>query len=120
FKRDIAWFESRFSLEFWNNSQKDHGYNSTPVWTIVGSALANLAPASDRQIFLLGLLDPTLLLLMWGFVVWAFGWRTAAVAALIWGTNFPARYWWNGGAYLRMDWLATAVIAICLLKRGRR
>jgi hypothetical protein len=119
FKRDIAFFRSQVSLDTWNNSQKDHGYNGTPVWGIAGSLLANLAPASDTMILWLGLLDPLLLLTMWGFALWAFGWRATCVALLVWGTNYPARYWWNGGAFLRMDWLAFSMIGICLTKRGK-
>jgi hypothetical protein len=37
----------------------------------------------------------------------------------VWGTNFPARYYWNGGAFLRMDWLAASMIGLALLRRGR-
>src|SRR2546423_10005051 len=58
FKKDIAWFRTQFSSDFWRNSQIDHGFNATPVWTIVGGALANLAPASDAQIAILAALDP--------------------------------------------------------------
>src|SRR5262249_32013505 len=52
------------------------------------------------------------------FVWWAFGWRTLCVALIWWGTNYPGRYIWTGGAFLRADWLALSVIGICLVKRG--
>jgi hypothetical protein len=124
FKADVAFFRSQVSLDTWNNSQKDHGYNGTPVWGIAGSILANLAPPGAkvlgvRYMDLLGLLDSLLLLAMWGVVLWAFGWRATCVALLYWGTNYPARYWWNGGAYLRMDWLAWSIVGICLVKKNR-
>jgi len=38
---------------------------------------------------------------------------------LWWGTNLPARYLWNGGAYLRMDWLAFAVIGVCMVRKEK-
>src|SRR5262249_51976159 len=97
----------------------DHGYNGTPVWGIAGGILANLAPASSGYIRFLGILDSFLLCVMWGVVGWAFGWRAMCVALLYWGTNLPARYWWNGGAFLRMDWLFVLVLSICLVRPGR-
>jgi hypothetical protein len=41
------------------------------------------------------------------------------VALIFWGTNFAGRYWWNGGAFLRMDWLFFTVAAICFMKKQR-
>ena len=124
FKADIGFFRSQFSLDRWDESQHDHGYNGTPVWGIMGSALANLAPPGKpilgtRYINILGLVDSLLLLGMWGVVMWAFGWRATCVALLYWGTDFPARYWWNGGALLRMDWLFWSVVGICLVKKNK-
>lgn len=119
FTRDVAWFRSRMPFSFWEQSQRDHGYNGTPVWGILGGTLAQLAPASTTQLVLLTLIDPLLLLVMWGCVGWAFGWRVMCVALLYWGTNYPARFYWNGGAYLRQDWLAISIIGICMLRRQR-
>jgi hypothetical protein len=116
FARDVSWFRPR--LANWNVIPIDHGYNATPVWAIAGHPLASAAPASDRQIVLLALLDPFLLLVMWGFLCWGFGWRTACAAALWWGTNYPARFLYIGGAFLRADWLMLSVAGICLVKRG--
>ena len=86
---------------------------------LVGGALASTGPASDRQILLLALVDPLLLAVLWGLVLWAFGWRTLCVALVFWGTNYPAHYYWNGGAFLRQDWLLLSVAALCLMRRGR-
>lgn len=119
FRRDVSWFRSHATTpEVWDTLQVDHGYNATPVWGAVGSPLANLAPASDSQMLRLALIDPVLLLVMWGAVWWAFGWRSMAVALLWWGTNYPARFAWTGGAFLRADWLALTVVGICLVKKG--
>src|SRR5262249_47093818 len=96
---------------------EDHGYNATPVWGIAGTLFSSLAPASSGYVMFLGMLDSIFLLAMWGFVLWAFGWRGACVALLYWGTNYPARYYWNGGAFLRMDWLVVSIIGICLVKK---
>jgi len=119
FKSDIRFFRSQFPPNFWKESQQDHGYNGTPAWGIAGRLLASLGPATERQLFLLAALDPFLLVLMWLAIWWAFGWRAMCVALIFWGTNHPARYYWNGGAYLRMDWLAFSAFGVCLLKRDR-
>jgi hypothetical protein len=37
---------------------------------------------------------------------------------LFFGTNHPALYFWTGGGYLRQDWFASAMIGICLIKKG--
>ena len=119
FKHDIDFFRSRAPGKLWAVIQLDHGYNPTPVWGILGTTLASTGPASTSQLRVLALLDPLLLLVMWACVGWAFGWRAMCVALLYWGTNYPARFSWVGGAYLRQDWLAMMTIGLCLLRRGR-
>ncbi len=118
FNHDVAWFRDRLPGEKWLNAQMDHGYNATPVWTVAGRALANTGPVSARQIALLWWIDPLLLLAMWGLVWWAFGWQVMCVALIWWGTNYPARYSFTGGAFLRQDWLFFAVAGIGLARRG--
>lgn len=119
FKADIRFFIGRLGGR-WAESQKDHGYNGTPWWNIGGSLLANaLGPASDRTIFLSSLVDPVLIVGAFGFIWWAFGLEIFAVAATFFAVNFPSRYYWNGGAYLRYDYLAFAIIGICLLKKRK-
>jgi hypothetical protein len=118
FKHDVAWFRSHRTPDEWSIAQFDHGYNGTPVWAIAGTLLAGSGPVTDQKIFRLALLDPVLILVMWAFVWWAFGWRVMCVSVIWWGTNYLSRYFWTGGAFLRTDWLAFAVIGVCLVKRG--
>ena len=119
FTEDVAWFRSHRSPELWNTALSDHGYNATPVWGIAGKLLTGDGVVTDRQIFMLSLIDPLLIVIMWAFVWWAFGARTMCVAVIWWGTNYLSRYFWTGGAFLRADWLACAVIGVCLVKRHR-
>ncbi|HEX3696001.1 MAG TPA: hypothetical protein VH374_11485 [Polyangia bacterium] len=119
FKRDLVFFRNRHGVKRWEEAQTDHGYNATPVWGIVGTTLANTGPATLRQITALLLLDPAFALGMMAMIWWAFGWRTLCVALLIFGTNFPSRFYWTGGAYLRWDWLFYLVGGVCLLKKDR-
>ena len=119
FQNDVAWFRSQFPPRLWASITSDRGFNATPAWNLAAAALARSGPASDAQILALALVDPALLLAMWACVAWAFGWRTLCVALLYWGTNYPAQFGWTGGSYLRQDWLASAVVGLCLLRRGK-
>jgi hypothetical protein len=119
FKSDVSFFRKRVHPNRWNDMQKDHGYNATPVWNALGHVLANTGPATQTQVLLLALIDPLYLALMVALVWWAFGWRTLAVAMLMFGTHIPNRFYWTGGAFLRQDWLFYLVACICLLKKGK-
>ncbi len=120
FVTDVLWFRTRTTPEEFRRILLDHGYNATPAWSILGSALARaVGPVTNRSVGLLALLDPLLLLGAWLFLWRAFGWRAACVALVFWGTNFPGRFYWNGGSFLRMDWLAVAMAGVALLKLGR-
>jgi hypothetical protein len=119
FKGDVAWFRSHRTPELWSEALVDHGYNGTPVWAVAATLLIPNRPVNDTDIVLLALLDPLLILTMFGFVWWAFDWQTTCVAMIWWGTNDLSTYLYTGGAFLRADWLAFSVIGVCLVKRGR-
>jgi hypothetical protein len=119
FKNDLRYFRTLEGPRRWDDAQCDHGFNGTPVWAILGSALANLAPASRLDVLVLDAIDVamivTMALLMW----WAFGWRTVSVALLVLATNFPSRWDWIGGSFLRFDWLFWMGVGVCLMKKER-
>lgn len=120
FRRDIRFFRDvAFTEVGWAAVQRDHGYNATPVWSASGRLLAEAVPLSERGLFALALVDPVLLAAMWALTWWAFGWRVACVAVIWWGTNYPARFYWNGGGLLRFDWLAALVAGIGFLRRDK-
>jgi hypothetical protein len=119
FKKDIEYFRNRHGVKRWEEAQTDHGYNGTPVWNIVGSALANLSPASDAQIKILTRIDPAFIIGMALMIWWAFGWQVLCLALAVFATNFPSRFYWTGGAYLRWDWLFYMTAGVCLIKKDR-
>jgi hypothetical protein len=119
FKVDIAYFRARHGVKRWEEAQTDHGYNGTPVWNIVGTTLANTGPASDTQIRVLSAADPLFAFGMMAMIWWAFGWRVLCVALAVFATNFPSRFYWTGGAYLRWDWLFYLTGGVCLIRRQR-
>ena len=105
FKADVKLFRGSSNLQYWNDMQKDHGYNPPPVWTVAGHYLASLEPASDGFLKVLACIDPLFLIGMFAAIYWAFGWRVFSVAAIFWGCQLPAEYFWTGGAFMRQDWL---------------
>jgi hypothetical protein len=117
FREDIRFFRNRFSAERWDESQTDHGYNGTPVWAVVGRLIANYGDLTWTKIQVMAWIDSVFLVMMWLASLWAFGWRPTCVALLWWGFNFPARFYWNGGSFLRYDWILWLVVGICLLKK---
>jgi hypothetical protein len=119
FKHDLRYFRTLENARRWDDAQTDHGYNGTPVWNILGTILANLAPASRTQILLLDSIDCALILLLSLMIWWAFGWRTLTIALIAFSTNFPSRWYWTGGSLLRWDWLFWMGVAVCLLKKDR-
>ena len=119
FKRDIAYFRGKVNAKRWEEIHQDHGYNATPVWTLAGWALSNTGAANDDQIRALNLIDPLYLILMGMLLYWAFGPRIFALGMLVLGCNFPGRYYWTGGAFLRHDWLFYTVAVVCLLRKEK-
>lgn len=118
FGDDVEWLRRQFESERWRPLFIDHGYNATPVWTMAGTTLANLAPADSGFLRWLARIDVVLLLGMWGVLTWGFGWRAACVAALWWGTNHLARAHWTAGAFLRADWIMLLAASVALLRKG--
>jgi len=41
------------------------------------------------------------------------------IALAVFATNFPSRFYWTGGAFLRWDWLFYYVGGACLLKKEK-
>jgi hypothetical protein len=119
FEADAAWLRDRVHPEVWEALQRDHGYNPSPAWGVLGRSLLGSGPLSEPRLSSLLLLDPALLVLMWILAAQSFGWRATCVAMLYFGANHPAEYGWTGGSYLRHDWLAASVAGICLLRRGQ-
>lgn len=120
FSADINAFRKLVNEVRWKDIHLDHGYNATPVWTLLGKALTNASgPATLEKLQQLNLLDPIYLALTLLIIWWAFGPRAFAMAALVLGVNFPNRYYWTGGAFLRHDWVFYLVASICLLKKDK-
>ncbi len=119
FVRDVAFFRDRVGIKRWASIRRDHGFNASPVWMLVGRTLAELGPATLPFVTALCLID--LLLIALGFVgaIGAFGWRAAAVAVIVFCTSYPADFTWTGGSFLRYDWFALSLLSLSAARAGR-
>ena len=97
----------------------DHGYNPTPTWTFVARLLSARTPSTRGRLTLLSLVDPLLLALMWLVLFRTYGSRTACLSIIVFGFAFASRFYWNGGAFLRLDWIVAVVVGVCMLNRQR-
>ena len=119
YKHDLAWFRQALGAKRWDEAQTDHGYNATPVWSILGQWLSNSGLATDTQIHVITYIDFVFVFIITGLIGWAFGWEALCVALVVFGTNFPSRFYWTGGSMLRWDWLLHMTAGVCLLKKER-
>lgn len=117
FKADVQFFRTASDKGYWEDMQKDHGYNPPPVWTIMGRFWGELHPASTGYLQFLASFDIAYLLGTFVALYWAFGWRVFAVAAIFWGCQSSAPFYWTGGAFLRQDWLFFLVLSSCLVRK---
>ena len=119
FKKDIEYFKDNLVQGRWNGVIRDKGYNGTPVWSmLVGGLLSNrISTDSPRGMMFLALLDPLLILLAFGVVMWAFGPRTALLMLILLGTHYMMKWWHMKGAYLRTDWAMCLVMAVCMIRK---
>jgi hypothetical protein len=117
FKEDVKFFRIASGKQYWEDMQKDHGYNPPPVWTIAGHYLAELRPASTGYLQFLAAFDIAYLGGMFAALWWAFGWRVSVAAAVFFGCQATASTFWTSGAFLRQDWLFYLVLAACLTRK---
>lgn len=117
YKADVQFFRIASDKGYWDDMQKDHGYNPPPVWTIAGYYLSELHPASTGYLQFLAAFDIAYLFGMFAALWWAFGWRVFAVGAIFWGCQSSAPFYWTGGAFLRQDWLFYLVLSACLVRK---
>jgi hypothetical protein len=119
FRADTRFFREAMGSGAWLGVRRDHGFNGTPAWAVLGGGLARLGPASRTQITLLALLDVGLILGALVVLGWAFGLEAACIGAGFWGVNALSAWGWTGGGFLRYDWVFWLVVGIAALRLGR-
>jgi len=119
FQHDVGVFRRLMGDDGLAMALTDHGYNPSPVWTLIGRPLATLVPAGPPGLWLLARIDLWLLVALFSAIGWAFGFEALCLAAIAWGACGHTRYQWTGDAFLRQVWLAASLSAICLARKGR-
>ncbi|MBW2275380.1 MAG: hypothetical protein JRG96_19105 [Deltaproteobacteria bacterium] len=119
FKADMLWFRPHIRDDGWSSVLEDHGYNPTPVWTFAAAPLTARIPLGSSSFRLLLLADRALVVLALGCLGWAFGFEAMCLAAIVWGSGYHWSYTWIGDSLLRNLWLASSVVGLCLLHKGR-
>jgi hypothetical protein len=120
FKVDMDYFRQAMGEAGYLASMQDHGGNATPVWFLGARALFGRVPASDGALWAGVAVDAALLGLAFLALGWAFGPRTALIAATVFGAMDFYMFGSNWfGAALRHDWLSLWCLGVAALKRGR-
>jgi hypothetical protein len=120
FKKDMRWFWESMGTGDYLGSLRDHGGNATPVWIFLVRGLFGYAQASEILLFLTGLLDPILLIVLFVVIGRTFGVRSALLCMIVFGaTDFPMLGSNWAFATLRFDWKVALGFAVCALKAKR-
>lgn len=118
FREDVRFFRNNLYPGSWQRIFRDHGYNPTPVWTMLGKTASAGGPAATaipRVVWI----DVVLWLGIGALLLWAFGQQALALAFLTLGCGLPWHFDWTGGAFARTPWLFFLVAGVCLLKKER-
>jgi len=121
FKGDVDFFWQRFeSKALWQRMLQDKGYNPPPIWTMIGGSLANAVPVENlRAMMALASLDGLLMLAAALAVWWAFGHHGALLLIILVYSHYLNSHFTLKAAFLRLDWLAALILALCAMKKER-
>lgn len=108
--------ERGFSPRRFRDFIHDRGFNGTPVWLLVAAPLAKAVDA--HHIRWLCMLDVLWLVAAFAAVGWAYGRTSVLVGLFFLLVTYSLRVSTPGVVFLRHDWTAALVIAMCLLRKG--
>lgn len=120
FTHDVLFIQREqpgFNSKLWRQMIQDHGFNGTPVWTMLARPFSVMFPVESLK--MLGHIDTVLLITAFLTVGWAYGRNTAMWAAILLLTSYSTRWPNITWAFLRYDWIAGLLIAMALLKKNR-
>ncbi len=114
FERDVNFLSVYYRLPMAVILQ-DHGNTGSPAWAMAARIFTAPFAAGPRVLDAISFLDSILLLVMFGAVWRAFGYRGMCIALII-AMLTPRGYLFLGGSILRLDWLFALGMAMCFLK----
>jgi hypothetical protein len=118
FAADHDYYLDALSQPTLERIRRDHGYNPSPTWTATAQ-LVDVGATDRAALVRLGLLDPLLLLALFGLVFHTYGSRATCLCLVVFGLGYAWRYDWIGGAFLRLDWLVAVGCAVCCVRLER-
>lgn len=122
FKSDLRELRRLVPDDWWIGAISDAGFNPPPSWVVLSSVVANAIPIRVGHLatyITTTSLDVMLLLVSFLALRNAFGFTTAAIAAIYFGSSYLSSYSWIGGAFLRFTWLTCVILSLCAMKKGR-
>lgn len=119
FKADLNTMGPSMRPHDWQRLFKDKGFNGTPFYTVVVTALMGVGGTTMAGLTGTALVDVGLMYLAFIAVGWAFGVRRAAIFAIFFCSFFPNRYVHMGGSILRFDYVAALAVALAAIKKDR-
>ncbi len=121
FKKDVAELKKLFDDKKWEtNLLRDHGINSPPVWFILGKPIISWTNMSVEQALkILPLIDTFLVFSIFAMIYWAFGLKAAIITMSIWGLDPIRNFDYNGGSFLRYDWIFMIFASLALIKKEK-
>lgn len=117
FKKDVDVFDQLADGNKWKRLVADKGLNASPVWVMVGQFFSSKIDFGEKGFTRLAQLDLYMLLVAAFAVLYAFGPKGIALFAILFGFNPLGNYAFNGGAFLRYDWLLALIIAASAMKK---
>lgn len=105
------------TCKLWRMLLQDHGFNGTPVWTLIARPIASIIPV--KFIKIATWLDVIWLVVALGAVFWAFGGQAFAFSLLFITVSYSFRWPQIPWAFLRYDWISSMVIGICMVKKEK-
>ncbi|MCB9678468.1 MAG: hypothetical protein H6737_25430 [Alphaproteobacteria bacterium] len=120
FEHDFLYLQrERFPMgdELWRQMIQDHGFNGTPVWTLLARPFAQLVPV--EYIKALGYIDVVLLFIGFGAIWWAYGGITCLWAFLFFTVSYSLRWPTVSWVFLRYDWICGLLCAMAMLKKQK-
>ena len=109
--------KGQFDGGLWKQMIQDHGFNGTPAWVAEAKPLASIVPVEYKKLLSfvdVGLLAIGVLAIGWAYGVDAALW-TLFFLCVTYSTRWPTISW----AYLRYDYVASLLVALALIKKGR-
>lgn len=120
FKHDFVFLQRTvpgLSDTLWRQLLQDHGFNGTPVWTLLARPVASVVPVEGIKV--LGYLDVGLVGAALVVLARVSGAETAGWVLLFLWVTYSGRWPTYSTAFLRYDWLAALLFAYAALRSGR-